>query len=94
MYRGLVIPYLEENRFRPYVNAIQKPFPTTYRAKVLGGALVSARNDPNSFWMLLSGNAELAIVSNTASTTIMSAVKLPTPTPTPDAALLLLPLLL
>jgi hypothetical protein len=79
IYRGSVIPHLEANRLRPHVRAIQKTRPITYRAKVLGKALVSARTDPNSFWMLLSGNAEIASSSNT--TTITAAANLPTPTP-------------
>jgi hypothetical protein len=29
-----------------------------YRAKVLGRALLATRTDVNSFWMLISGNAE------------------------------------
>jgi hypothetical protein len=60
LYRESVIPHLLTNRFRPRVRAIQKTRPTPYRAKVLGRALISARTDANSFWMLLSGNAEVA----------------------------------
>jgi hypothetical protein len=60
LYRGSVIPYLETNRFRPRLLAIQRTRPITYRAKVLGRALLSVRTDPNRFWMLLSGNAEVA----------------------------------
>jgi hypothetical protein len=59
LYRGSVIPYLETNRFRPRLLAIQQTRPIPYRAKVLGRALLSARTDPNRFWMLLSGNAEV-----------------------------------
>jgi hypothetical protein len=55
-----VIPYLETNRLRPRVRAIQKSRPIAYRAKVLGRALLVVRTDPNRFWMLLSGNAEVA----------------------------------
>ena len=47
-----------------------------YRAKVLGRALLSARIDANSFWMLLSGNAEVAFPSTNATTTL--AANLPT----------------
>jgi hypothetical protein len=57
LFRGSVIPYLETNRFRPRLLAIQKTRPIPYRAKVLGRALLSARTDANRFWMLLSGNA-------------------------------------
>jgi hypothetical protein len=39
----------------------------TYRVKVLGRALLSVRTDANKFWMLLSGNAEVAVPSTTAS---------------------------
>jgi hypothetical protein len=60
LYRGSVIPYLETNRLRPRLLAIQKALPIEYRAKVLGRALVAVRTDPNRFWMLLSGNAEVA----------------------------------
>jgi hypothetical protein len=57
LYRESVIPYLETNRFRPRLLAIQKTRPIAYRTKVLGQALLAARTHANSFWMLLSGNA-------------------------------------
>jgi hypothetical protein len=60
LFRGSVIPYLETNRLRPRLLAIQKTRPITFRAKVLGRALLAVRLDPNRFWMLLSGNAEVA----------------------------------
>jgi hypothetical protein len=69
-----VIPHLETNRLRPRLLAIQKTRPIPYRAKVLGKALLSARTDPNRFWMLLSGNAEVAFPSTTTA-----AASLPTP---------------
>jgi hypothetical protein len=72
-----VIPYLATNRFRPRLLAIQKTRPIPYRAKVLGRALLAARTDANSFWMLLSGNPEVAFPSTTATTT--PAANLPTP---------------
>jgi hypothetical protein len=81
LFRESVVPYLLMNRFRPRVRAIQKSRPIPYRAKVLGRALLAARTDANSFWMLLSGNAEVAFPSRsttvTASTTV--AAKLATP---------------
>jgi hypothetical protein len=77
LFRTSVDPYLDTNRFRPRVRAIQKSRPTAYRAKMLGLALLSARNDSNSFWMLLSGNADVAFPSN--STAIAAATSLPTP---------------
>jgi hypothetical protein len=60
LFRESVIPYLETNRFRPRLLAIQRTRPITYRAKVLGRALLAARTDANRFWMLLSGNAKVA----------------------------------
>jgi hypothetical protein len=69
LFRESVIPYLETNRFRPRLLAIQRTRPITYRSKVLGRALLSARTDANSFWMLLSGNAEVAFPSTTTTTT-------------------------
>jgi hypothetical protein len=69
LFRGSVIPCLETNRLRLRVLAIQKSRPDSYRAKVLGRALLAARTDVNSFWMLLSGNAEVALPSTTATTT-------------------------
>jgi hypothetical protein len=60
LMRESVIPYLETNRLRPRVRDIQKTRPMAYRAKVLGRALLAARTDVNSFWMLLSGNPEVA----------------------------------
>jgi hypothetical protein len=76
MYRESVIPYLETNRFRPRLLAIQKSRPITCRAKVLRRALLALRTDPNRFWMFLSGNAEVAFPSTTATTT--PAANLPT----------------
>jgi hypothetical protein len=55
LFRGSVISYLETNRFRPRLLAIQKTRPIPCRAKVLGRALMSARTDADSLWMLLSG---------------------------------------
>jgi hypothetical protein len=78
LFRGSVVPYHETNRFRPSLLAIQKTRPMTYRAKVLGRALLSARTDANRFWMLLSGNAEVAFPSRTTA----AAVNLPTPATT------------
>jgi hypothetical protein len=72
-----VIPYLETNRLRPRLLAIQKTLPQAYRAKVLGRVLLAVRTDPNRFWMLLSGNAEVTFPSTTATTT--AAASLPTP---------------
>jgi hypothetical protein len=77
LFRGSVIPYLDTNRLRPRLLAIQKARPIPYRAKILGRALLSARTDANSFWMLLSGNAEVAFLSRTTATT--AAANLPTP---------------
>jgi hypothetical protein len=79
LFRGSVIPYLETNRFRPRVRAIQKTRPITYRAKVLGRALLTVRTDANRFWMLLSGNPEVAFTSTTATATTTPAIaSLPT----------------
>jgi hypothetical protein len=76
LFRRSVVPYLETNRFRLHVRAIQKTLPIPYRAKVLGRALLAARTDPNRFWMLTSENAELAFLPTTATTT--PAASLPT----------------
>jgi hypothetical protein len=65
LFQGSVIPYLDTNRFRPHLLAIQQTRPIPYRAKVLGRALLSARTDANRFWMLLSGNSEVAFPSTT-----------------------------
>jgi hypothetical protein len=77
LFRGSVIPYLETNRLRPRLLAIQKTRPIAYRAKVLGRALLAVRTDVNRFWMLLSGNAEVAFPSTSVTTTIVT--NLPTP---------------
>jgi hypothetical protein len=74
IFRKSVIPYLDTNRFRPRVRAIQKTLPIVYRAKLLGQALLAARTDANRFWMILSGNAEVAFPSTTTP-----AANLPTP---------------
>jgi hypothetical protein len=63
LFRESVVPYLETNRFRQRVRAIQETLPIAYRAKVLGRALLTVRNDPNRLWMLISGNAEVAFPS-------------------------------
>jgi hypothetical protein len=60
LFRESVIPYLETNRFRPHLLAVQKTRQIAYRAKVLGRALLAVQTDPNRFWMLLSGNTEVA----------------------------------
>jgi hypothetical protein len=73
LFRGSVIPYLETNRFRPRLLAIQKTRPITYRTKILGRALFAVRADANSFWMLLSGNPEVVFPSTT-----VPAANLPT----------------
>lgn len=79
LFRRSVIPHLEATRLRPRVHAIQKIRPMVYRAKVLGRALIAARTDASSLWMLLLGNLEVVLQSTTAATaTTTSAVKLPT----------------
>jgi hypothetical protein len=65
------------NRLRPRLLAIQQTRPIAHRTKVLGRALLGVRTDINSFWMLLSGNAEVAFLSRTATTTLVA----PVPTP-------------
>jgi hypothetical protein len=77
LYRESIVPYLETNRFRSRVLAIRKTHPMAYRTKVLGRALLVARTNVNGFWMLLSGNAEVALSSTTATNT--PAANLPTP---------------
>jgi hypothetical protein len=71
LFRRSVIPYLETNKLRPRVLAIQNTRPISYRVKVLGRALVASRvrTDANSLWMLLSGNPEVALSLTTAATT-------------------------
>jgi hypothetical protein len=78
LFRGTIIPYLVTNKLRPRLLAIQKTRPIPYRAKVLGRALLAARNDANSFWMLLAGNVEVAFPSRTP--TIAAAANLSAPT--------------
>jgi hypothetical protein len=78
LFRESVIPYLESNRLRPRLLAIQKTRPIAYRVGVLGRALLSTRTDANNFWMLLSGNAEVASYLSTTATTTPAA-SLPTP---------------
>jgi hypothetical protein len=80
LFQGSVIPYLETNLLRPRLLAIPKTRPIAYRVKMLGRALLAARTNANSFWMLLSGNAEVAFPLRT--TTIVAAANLPTPATT------------
>jgi hypothetical protein len=84
LFQGSVIPYLVTNRLRPRVLAIQKTRPMAYRTKVLGRALLAVCTDVNSFWRLLSGNAEVAFPPRTM--TIAAATNLPTCTTATDAA--------
>jgi hypothetical protein len=79
-FRGSVIPYLETNILRPRLLAIQKTRPIAYRAKVLGRALLAARTDANNFWMLVSGNAEVAFPSRTTTTTLAANLPIPATT--------------
>jgi hypothetical protein len=74
LFRGSVSPYLDANRYRPRVRAIQRIRPIAYRANVLGQALLATRTDANRFWMILSGNAEVAFPSMTTP-----AADVPTP---------------
>jgi hypothetical protein len=73
LFQDSVTPYLETNRLRPRIRAIQKALPIAYRAKVLGRALLAVRTDPNRFWMLLSGNAEVAFPSTTAAASLLTS---------------------
>jgi hypothetical protein len=77
LFRESVIPFLKSNRLRQRVRAIQKTRPIAYRTGLLGRALLSARTDVNSVWMLLSGNPEVSFLSSTATTT--PAENLPEP---------------
>jgi hypothetical protein len=70
LFRGLVLPYLETNKLRPRIRAIQQTRPVAYRSKVLGRALLAVRPNANSLWMLLSGNPEVALPSTTATTAV------------------------
>jgi hypothetical protein len=47
---------------------------------VLGRALLAARSDANSFWMLLSGNAEVAFPSTIATATPAASLATPATT--------------
>jgi hypothetical protein len=69
IFFGTFIPHLETNWLRPRLLAIQKMRPIEYRAKILGRALLAVRTDPNHFWMLLSGNPEVALSSSTGTCT-------------------------
>jgi hypothetical protein len=77
LFRGSVIPHLETNRLRSRLLTIQGSRPIAYCAKLLGRALLAVRTDPNSFWMLLSGNPEVFFPSTSVTTT--PAINLPTP---------------
>jgi hypothetical protein len=87
LFRRSIVPYLETNRFRPRLLAIQKALPIPYRAKVLGRALLAARSDLNRFWMLISGNAEVAFPSTTATTTMPASLPTPVIAPTTSNAI-------
>jgi hypothetical protein len=76
LYRASVIPYLATNQLRSHVRTFQRIRPSTYRTKVLGRALLTFRTNSNAFWMLLSGNAEVAFPSRV--TAIVAAPNPPT----------------
>jgi hypothetical protein len=80
LFRSTITPYLETNKVRSRVRAIQKTRRIAYRAKVLGRALLAARTDVNRFWMLLSGNADVAIPWTTTTTTTTTTVRTTTTT--------------
>jgi hypothetical protein len=73
LFRELGMPYLRTNKLRPRLLAIQKTCPIAYRAGVLGRALFAVRADPNRFWMLLSGNPEVAFPPTTATIAVVAA---------------------
>jgi hypothetical protein len=79
LYRESVISYLKTNRLRLRVRVVRNTRPITYRAKVLGRALLSARTNPNSFWMLLSRNLQVSFPSLTATAMLVTNGNLPTP---------------
>ncbi len=74
LFQQSVVPFLETNRFRQHVRAIQKVLPIPYRAKVLGRALLAVRSDPDRLWLLISGNAEVTFPSTTATTTRAASI--------------------
>jgi hypothetical protein len=78
LFRRSAIPFLETNKFRPRLHAIQKIRPAAYRVKILGRALLAVRTYPNRVWMLLSENPEVAFLSKI--TTIAAPASLPMPT--------------
>lgn len=59
LFQRLVEPHLEANRYRLHVQAIQQAAGRLLRQLLLR-ALQSARGNYNHFWMLLSGNADVA----------------------------------
>jgi hypothetical protein len=75
LFQRSAVPYLTTNRLRPRLLAIQNIRPIAYRAKVVGRALLAVRTDPNRFWMLLSGNAEIVALSSTTTTTTTRATR-------------------
>jgi hypothetical protein len=64
IYTESILPYLETNRYRPRVFAIQKADFQIRRA-LLGRALQTelVQNDSNLRWMLLSGNPDIVVQS-------------------------------
>jgi hypothetical protein len=82
LFRGTIVPYLETNRLETRIRAIQITRPIAYRAKVLGRALLAARTDANSFWMLLKGNDEVTFPPTTATTAAAVSLSI---TPATDA---------
>jgi hypothetical protein len=60
LFRRSVIPYLATTRHRSHIRTIQETRPIAYRTNVLGRSLLAARTHPSHFWILLSGNAEVA----------------------------------
>jgi hypothetical protein len=80
--------YLDTNRFRSRVRVPSKKLAQFfYRPKVLRRALLAVRiTDVKSFWMPISGNAEGACLSTTATTTAAAASLTTSATATAAAA--------
>jgi hypothetical protein len=63
IYIAEISPYLETNRYRPRVLAVNKTIERPFREKVLGRALFSVKSNPNLVWMFLSENVDAFVRS-------------------------------
>jgi hypothetical protein len=67
VYTKEIRPYLVTYLYIPRVHAVKKTKDRSFREKVLGRAVYSARSNPNLVWMILSENVDAFVLSEEES---------------------------